>query len=119
VSSQQPDVTDEEIGLRSFRIRREKAVERALERLRQGLGPQWAALALEEVRALDWVFGELWSHVARSEWDEIPFSALHFSDVTQILDITSAVLAHDRVAGPALEEIHAIVSRPQPTLGEM
>jgi hypothetical protein len=109
VSSQRPDITDEEIGLRSFRIRREKAVERALERLRQGLGTQWAVLSLEEVRALDWVLGELWSYVARSEWEDIPFSQLHFDDLMRVLDITAEVLSHERTAGPALDDVYLIV----------
>lgn len=111
MSVQRPDITDEEIGLRSFRIRREKAVERALERARQGLGTQWASLSLEDVRTLDWVFGELWAHIARDEWEQLPFSGLHFSDMTRILGITADILAHKRTAGPALEEIHKIVSK--------
>jgi hypothetical protein len=35
VSIKDSDITDEEIGMRSYRIRKGRAVERALERVRQ------------------------------------------------------------------------------------
>ena len=33
-----PDVTDEDIGIRAFKVKKAKAVERAIERIRHGLG---------------------------------------------------------------------------------
>ena len=35
--SNRPDVTDEEIGMRTFQLRKAKAGERAMERLREGM----------------------------------------------------------------------------------
>ena len=39
---QRPEVTDEEIGIRTFQMRKARAVERAVERIRQGLKDEWA-----------------------------------------------------------------------------
>lgn len=111
MSTQRPDVTDEEIGLRSFRIRREKAVERAMERIRQGLGPQWSQLSIKEIDSLHWMLGELWSHIERGEWEAIAFSALRFSQVVKILDIATAVHAHERKTGEATDEVFEIVKQ--------
>ena len=70
-----PDVTDEDLGIRAFHIKRAKAVERAIERLRHGLGPMWAELSDAEIEEIEWVLGELWTHMIRSEWDESPSAA--------------------------------------------
>lgn len=109
MSIQDPDITDEEIGMRSYRIRKGRAVERALERVRQALGTQWAQLSLNDIQALEWMYGEVWAHVSRDEWDRLAFSALRFSHVNKTLEIGQDVVAHKRTAGPAIEEVIEIV----------
>ena len=74
---QHPDVTDEEIGMRTFQIRKARAVERAMERMRQGLKSEWSsAHAWARSRRSGWVLGEMWAYVARAEWEDLHFSKL-------------------------------------------
>ena len=109
MSAQKPDITDEEIGMRSFRLRRDRAVERAMERIRQALGAQWASLSMDEVQALEWMLGELWSHIARTEWEEIAFSRLRFSQAVQILEVTQEATSHKKTTGVAIDEVYEMV----------
>ena len=68
-----PDVTDEDLGIRAFQIKRGKAVERAIELIRHGLGKSWSELTAEEIEELEWVLGELWAYVARAHWEDMRF----------------------------------------------
>ena len=45
MNNQRPDVNDEEIGMRTFQLRKARAVERAMERLRGGMKADWALLS--------------------------------------------------------------------------
>ena len=91
--------------MRSYRIRKGRAVERALERVRQALGTQWAQLSMNDIQALEWMYGEVWAHASREEWDRLAFSGLRFSHVNKTLDIAHEVVAHKRTAGPAIDEV--------------
>jgi hypothetical protein len=104
-----PDVTDEELGIRAFKVKRAKAVERAIERLRHGLGPAWADLTEEEIEELDWVLGEEWSYVARSQWEDLHFGRLTMSDVVRILTLSSQLRRHARNHIEILREIASIL----------
>jgi len=104
-----PDVTDEDLGIRAFQIKRAKAVERAIERLRHGLGESWKDLTAEEIEEIEWVFGELWSYVARSEWDQLRFGRLTVSDVIKILTLGSQMRRHARPSIEVLREVDLIV----------
>src|SRR5450756_612312 len=63
----------EEIGMRTFQIKRARAVERATDRMRQGLKDDWAKFSEPEVEALQWALGEVWAYVAHAEWDDLHF----------------------------------------------
>lgn len=109
MSTQKPDITDEEIGMRSYRLRRERAVERALERVRQGLGVQWATLSLADVQSLEWMLGELWAHMDRREWEDIAFSKLRFAQIAKILAVAADVVHHKTTIGDGVREVEEIV----------
>lgn len=110
VSTQRPDITDEEIGMRSYRLRRERAVERALERVRQGLGVQWATLSVADVQSLEWMLGEVWAHLERGQWEDIAFSKLRFAQVAKILEMASDVVHHKRTIGDAIPEVEKLLA---------
>ena len=109
VYDQHPDVTDEDLGIRAFHIKKEKAVERAIERLRHGLGENWPELTDEEIEELEWVFGELWAYAARADWDQLHFSKLTMRDVMKILTLGSQMRRHARSGVEVLREVSAIV----------
>ena len=106
---QHPDVTDEEIGMRTFQIRKARAVERAQERMRQGLKKEWASLSMSEVEALGWVLGELWAYVARSDWEDLHFGKLKIDEVQVVLGHAKEIANHTRNSVDVLQDIYALV----------
>lgn len=110
MSTQRPDVTDEDIGMRSFQIRKAKAAERAMERLRHGLGADWSQLSNSDIEELDWVLGELWAYIARTEWDDLHFGSLSMSDVWKVLTLGRDLRRHARPAVEALTEVRDLVA---------
>ncbi len=103
------DVSDEDLGIRAFKLKRAKAVERAVERLRHGLSESWKDLTNDEIEELEWVLGELWAYAARSDWDELHFGRLTMSDVIRILTLGSQLRRHSRPSVEVLREIEAVV----------
>ncbi len=104
------DVTDEDIGIRAFHIKKAKAVERAIERIRHGLGPSWSDLTEEEIEELEWVLGELWAYLARAQWDELNFGHLGLSAIIRILTLGSQMRRHARPSIEVLRDVEAIVA---------
>ena len=107
--SKHPDVTDEEIGMRTFQIRKERAVERAMERMRQGLKDEWSNLTMTEVDALGWVLGEMWAYVAHAEWEDLHFSKLTMVDIRHLLGFARQIARHERGSVEVLHDVHALV----------
>lgn len=107
---QHPDVTDEDLGIRAFQIKKSKAVERAIQLIRHGLDQSWAELTGEEIEELEWALGELWSYVARAHWDDLHFGHLTLRDVIKILTLGSQMRRHARNNIEILREIDVIVS---------
>lgn len=112
-----PDVTDEDIGIRAFQIKKAKAVERAVERLRRGLGDGWKDLTSEEIDELEWVYGELWAYLARDEWDQLAFGHLTTSDVIKTLTLGSQMRRHARSSIDVLREVEALIRAKGPATG--
>lgn len=112
-----PDVTDDDLGIRAFQIKRGKAVERAIELIRHGLGKSWSELTGEEIEELEWVLGELWSYVARARWEDMRFGHVTLRDIVKILTLGSQMRRHARNNIEILREVDAIVmAESQPSL---
>ena len=109
MNNQRPDVTDEEIGMRTFQIRKARAVERAMERMRQGLKSEWSLLSITEVEALGWVLGEMWAYVARAEWEDLHFSNLKTEDLREILTHAREIANHERNSVDVLQDVYRVV----------
>ena len=112
--NQHPDVTDEDLGIRAFQIKRAKAVERAVQHIRHGLGANWSELTGEEVEELEWVLGELWAYVARASWDDMHFGKITLRDIIKILTLGSQMRRHARNNIEILREVKAIVDAETP-----
>lgn len=104
-----PDVTDEDIGMRTFQIKKARAVERAVERMRAGLKGDWATLTTEEIDELEWVLGELWAYVARAEWMDLHFGRLTMHDIRTILKYGRELRKHSRNAVDVLNDVGNVV----------
>jgi hypothetical protein len=112
--NQHPDVTDEDLGIRAFQIKRAKAVERAIQLIRHGLGPSWGDLNAEEIEELEWVLGELWAYVARADWDGLSFGKITMRDIINILTLGSQMRRHARGNIEILREVHEIIAAEKP-----
>lgn len=103
------DVSDEDLGIRAFKVKKAKAVERAIEKIRHSLGSSWTELNDEEIDELEWVLGELWAYIARHDWDEVRFSSISMSDVIKILTLGSQMRRHARPSIEVLREVGVVV----------
>jgi len=110
MSNQRPDVTDEEIGMRTFQIKRARAVERATDRMRQGLKADWAKFTEPEIETLQWSLGEVWAYIAHAEWDELRFGLLTITDVRKILNFGREPTHHSRNSVDILGDIYEVVN---------
>ena len=108
------DVSDEDLGIRAFQIKRAKAVERAIQLTRHGLGESWAELTGDEIQELEWVLGELWAYIARHDWDQLHFGRLTLRDIVKMLTLGSQLRRHARGNIEILREVYDIVSAETP-----
>lgn len=109
MSMQRPDVTDEDIGMRTFQLRKARAVERAIDRLRHALKTEWGSFESREIEELEWILGELWAYVARNEWENLHFGRLNMHDVRVILGHGRELRKHSRNAVDILNDVGTIV----------
>jgi len=109
MNNQQPEVSDEEIGMRTFQIRKAQAVERATERLRQGLKSEWSKFTNPEIEAIGYALGELWAYIAHSEWEDLHFSTLSVTEVRRILNSSRELVNHTRNSVDVLQDLHTMI----------
>lgn len=109
MSTQRPDVNDEDTGRRTFQIRKARSAERAIERLRHGLGADWASYTPREIEELEWFIGEMWAYVSRGEWDELHFGKLTSHDLIKLLGLATQLRTRSRDTVAILQDAVAIV----------
>ena len=109
MSTQKPDIRDEDIGMRAFQIRKAKAVERAMERLRQGLRESWSGFTQRDLSDLGWMIGELWAFEKRSDWEQLHFSKLSPEDTRAIITIARALRTDPHNTVESLEQVGDII----------
>lgn len=101
-----PDITDEEIGIRSFQLRKGRAVERAMEKIRQKMARVWSEISPQDIELLQWALGETWALMGQYEWDRIYFSNMDMPTTVGIIDVAKEILSHHKVGYQGFEEIH-------------
>jgi len=104
-------VTNEDIGMRAFQIRKAKAVERAMDRIRHSHKNEWHSMTSSQVEEIEWVLGELWAYVARDEWNDLRFGHLDIPDLHEILKLGRELRQHSRNAVEILMDVNAIIVR--------
>ncbi|MFH1288787.1 MAG: hypothetical protein ABII25_08860 [bacterium] len=104
------NISDEELGIKSFHLRRGRVVEQSIEKIRQKLGNDWKEFTYTDTQTLHWILGEVWSFIARDNWDKILFSELELKDIKNILVIAEAIMQHKKIGGTGLEEINKILN---------
>ncbi len=106
-----PDLTDEDVGIQAFKLRKEKAVERAMEKIRRSLGRSFLKFTREDVQNLEWGLGECWTMVGFYEWDSIAFSSLKLEEINQIISITQDIVKHRIKGKTGIEKIRSILTK--------
>ena len=109
MSGQRPDVSDEDIGIRAFQIKKARAVERTLERLRHGLGPEWSSFTQREIEELEWLLGEMWAYMGRADWEDLHFGNCTAGDVVRLLGYGTELRRHSRGAVDIMNDAAAVV----------
>jgi hypothetical protein len=109
MNNQHPDVSDEEIGMRTFQMRKARAVERAMERVRQGVKADFSKFTNAEIEAIGFVFGELWAYIAHAEWEELKFSTLSVTDLRRILNLGRELVNHTRNSVDVLKDVDDLI----------
>ncbi len=103
------DISDEEVGIKSFHLRRERAVEQSIDKIRQNLGNNWQKLSFNDTQTLHWVLGEVWSFIARDSWNNTIFSMLEYNDIKKILEIAAQITSHKIMGGVGLDQVNRIL----------
>ena len=104
-----PDITDEEVGMHAFHLRKRTSVERAMEKIRQGLGRKFLQFTQEDIEILEWVLGETWAMMGFYEWQHIVFSELKSEQLDKIINIGNEIVSHRKKGIIGLEEVHQIL----------
>lgn len=106
-----PEIDDEDIGIRALRTKRTKAVERSMDRLRQGLGDDWRMLGTDEVERVEWMLGELWSYLPHAEWESLRVGEMGLADLRALLSYADELRGHARPSTEILDDAQALVRR--------
>ena len=109
MNGNRPDVRDEDIGMRAFQIRKAKAVERSIDRLRQGIRSSWEMFTQKDLTDLGWMIGELWAFEKRADWEELYFSKLTPEDVQEIITISRELRDDPHNTVETLERVGDII----------
>ncbi len=97
-------VNDEDLGMRLHEVNQQRAVDRAIERLRYGLKADWEYLTTDDVGNLRWLLGELWSTTERDGWDALHFSKLGIEQARRLAGLGDRLRRHGTNRMHALED---------------
>lgn len=104
-----PSVTNDERGRRIFQIHKERAVETAIEKVRQNLGSDWDEFSQKEIQTLKEILGEAWVSIERSVWEQSAFTRLTRNDLENVIRIGMQVKDKKIREETAIEEIGKIL----------
>jgi hypothetical protein len=104
-----PDVTNDERGRRIFQIRKERAVETAVTKMRQKLGSDWDKISQQDIQTLNYILGEAWVSIERSVWEQCAFTRLTRNDLENIIRIGIEVKSKNLREETAIDEICRIL----------
>lgn len=112
------DVNDENVGIRHFQIRKEKAVERAVEKIRYKLNDQWNSINSHDIDIFQWALGETWATMSYYDWEHINFSYIYMKTIKMIIILGKKVLAHEVLGTKAFNKIHELLTSIEVPEGE-
>ncbi|MDT8357696.1 MAG: hypothetical protein RQ758_04245 [Methanomicrobiaceae archaeon] len=105
-----PEARDEEVGRRVFAIQKEKAVELAVEKIRQNLGKEWKLYSGSEKETLRNLLGRTWISTEREVWERCAFSRMTRKDLDELITIGEGFEGHSDVE-EVLDRVRSILAR--------
>ena len=105
-----PEVTSDERGRRVFQIHKEKAAEKAMEKIRKSQGPDWKVFSSSEVEILKYILEETWVALERDTWEKCAFSRLKRSQLESIIEIGKLVKKKEMREDSGVEMVSRILS---------
>ncbi len=103
-------IDDEELGIESYHIKRQQAVERAMEKARRAIPDTWKQLSEHDLEVLNWILGEVWSFSGRRVWDDITFSGMTLPAVVKVIQVGDQVMHREKEGRIGFEEVSAVLS---------
>lgn len=104
------DVNEEDIGIRTFELRKHRAAERSIERIRHHLGDEWDKLSSDEIDLLSWSVGEVWALMGYYQWERLQLSTVKLSDIRSMISIARDIVSHRKMGGQGFDEIKQILA---------
>lgn len=92
------DSTDEELGIESYHIKRQQAVERAMEKARLAIPNAWTELSSADLEIINWILGEVWSYAGRKQWDATRYSEMTVPALVKLIQIGDGIM-HEELEG--------------------
>jgi len=102
-------VSDESLGIRLHEVNRQRAVDRAIERLRHGLRADWHYLTSDDHANLRWLLGEMWATSNRDAWESLHFSKLDLQQARRLVGIGDRLRRHGTNKMSALESALEVI----------
>ena len=108
-----PEVSKTEIGRRFFKLQKEKNVEKAIEKIRQSMGPEWSLYTHGDIEALKYILGEIWVYTDRDTWETISFTRFTGMEFREIIRIGKNALDNVISGQTAVQMSGAILLKPK------
>jgi hypothetical protein len=106
-----PEVTEDERGRRVFQIHRERAVETAMEKIRQNIGQDWKLYSASDIDIMKFMLGECWIFMDRQHWARCTFTRLSKNELDSLIRIGKELKRDERLEGDAVSEAIEILNR--------
>lgn len=109
-----PEISSEERGRRAFQMHRERAVDSAIEKIRESMGPSWRAFSTQEIELLRYMLGEAWVATGRATWERFAFSRLTRKELDEVIALGARArkkeIPEQEAAGEVSRILHRTVS---------
>jgi hypothetical protein len=70
-----------------FQLHKGKNVEKAIEKVRRNLGPEWKEFSEEDIHLLERLLGEIWVNMDAKKWENLPFASMKKEDVKRLIGV--------------------------------
>jgi hypothetical protein len=104
-----PDASQKEVGRRLYHVHREKRVEEAIKKIKQGVGADWSQFSVEDIDLLSHLLQCTWNVIDQKTWDSLPFARMTGQQVQKILSYGEGVGPGKNPEPAAVAEIKKIL----------